>query len=139
MILEEKFLLKTKGMYDIIDITQKVEEIVKKTKVKRGIVIVSCPGSTAAITTIEFEPNLILDFKEFLRKLVPPERNYRHYQTWGEKNAFSHILSALFKTSLVVPIMDGKIFLGTWQQIVFCDFDERPREREILITVFGEN
>lgn len=129
------FKISTKGNNDIVDITSRVEEKVRKAGVKDGLCLISCLGSTCGITTIEYEPNLIEDFKEFLEKLAPADKDYRHNKTWGEKNGQSHLLSALFKPFLTVPIKDGKLLLGTWQQIVFCDFDSRPREREIFVKI----
>jgi len=133
-----RFKISTKGFNDIIDITEQVLKAVRDSKVKEGVCLISCPGSTAGITTIEYEPNLLADFKEFLEKLVPSNRAYRHDQTWGEKNAPSHIKSALIKPFLTVPIEDGRLVLGTWQQLVLIDFDTRPRDREILVKVWGK-
>ena len=132
-----KVNISTKGFNDIIDITPQVSKAVKESKVKDGICLVSSPGSTCGITTVEYEPNLLEDFKEFLEKLVPSSRPYRHDETWGEKNAPSHIRSALIKPFLAIPVEDGKLVLGTWQNIIFIDFDNRPREREILVKVIG--
>jgi len=133
-----KFSLATKGSNDIIDITGKISQEVKNSKAKDGICLISCPGSTCGITTIEAEPNLLADFKEFLEKLVPSNRAYRHDQTWGEANAPSHIRSALIKPFLTVPIEDGKLVLGQWQNIVLIDFDNRPREREIIVKIIKQ-
>lgn len=133
-----KFSIQTKGNNDIIDITPQVAEEVEKSKIKDGICLISCPGSTCGITTIEYEPNLIEDFKEFLEKLVPSDKDYRHDKTWGEKNGQSHLLSALFKPFLTVPIEDGKLVLGQWQQLIFCDFDSRARERIINVKIIKE-
>lgn len=133
----EKFSISTKGKNDVIDISSQVSEVVKKSKIKQGICLISCPGSTCGITTIEYEPNLIEDFKDFLEKLAPSDRDYRHDKTWGEKNGQSHLLSALIKPFLAVPIEDSKLVLGQWQQIVFVDFDSRQREREINIKIMG--
>jgi secondary thiamine-phosphate synthase enzyme len=130
-----RFSIRTKGFNDIIDITDKVAEMVAKSKIKDGICLISCPGATVGITTIEYDPNLLEDFKEFLEKIVPSNRSYRHDETWGDKNAHSHLRSALIKPFLTVPIEDGKLILGTWQQIVLIDFDNRPREREIIIKI----
>jgi secondary thiamine-phosphate synthase enzyme len=130
-----QFSIQTKGHNDIIDITSQVEEKVKESKVKEGICLISCPGSTCGITTIEYEPNLIEDFKEFLEKLASSDKDYRHDKTWGEKNGQSHLLSALFKPFLTLPIENGKLLLGQWQQIVYCDFDSRGRKREIIIKI----
>ena len=128
-----KFSISTKGKNDVVDITNKVAEEVKESKIKQGICLISCLGSTCGITTIEYEPNLIEDFKEFLEKLAPSDKNYKHDKTWGEKNAQSHLLSALIKPFLTVPIENGKLLLGQWQQVVFIDFDSRSRDREIMV------
>lgn len=131
----DKFSISTKGKNDIIDISSKIAEIIKKADTKDGICFISCPGSTCGITTIEYEPNLIEDFKEFLEKLAPSDRDYKHDATWGEKNGQSHLLSALIKPFLNIPIENGKLLLGQWQQIVFVDFDSRPRNRDIVIKI----
>jgi len=133
-----RFKVSTKGFCDIIDITSRVEEAVKKSGVKEGICIVSSPGSTIGITTIENEPQLLKDFKELMEKLVPSDKKYHHDDVWGEANGFSHLRSSLIKPFLTVPVESGKLVLGTWEQIVFVDFDNRPREREILVKVFGK-
>ena len=130
-----RFSISTKGFNDTIDITDRILEILRNSKVKDGICLISCPGATVGLTTIEAEPNLIEDFKEFLEKLVPSNRSYHHDKTWGDKNAPSHIRSALIKPFLTVPIEGGKLILGTWQQIVLIDFDTRPREREIYVKI----
>ena len=132
-----KFSIQTRGFNDIVDITDKVSEILEKSKVKDGFCLISSPGSTVGITTIEYDPNLLEDFKEFLEKLVPQNRSYRHDRTWGERNAPSHIRSALIKPFLTVPIEDGKLVLGTWQQITFLDFDNRARDREIFVKIIS--
>ncbi|MBC7074039.1 YjbQ family protein [Candidatus Parcubacteria bacterium] len=133
-----RFTLSTKGFCDIIDITSRVQEAVKKSGIRDGFCIVSCPGSTIGITTIENEPELLKDFKELLEKLIPSNKEYHHDKVWGEANGFSHLRSALIKPFLIVPIENGKLVLGTWQQIVFVDFDSREREREIFVKVFGK-
>jgi secondary thiamine-phosphate synthase enzyme len=133
-----RFKVSTKGFCDIIDITSRVEEAVRKSGVKEGICIVSSPGSTIGITTIENEPQLLKDFKELMEKLVPSDKKYHHDEVWGEANGFSHLRSSLVKPFLTVPVENGKLVLGTWEQIVFVDFDNRPREREILVKVFGK-
>jgi len=133
-----RFSIRTKGFNDIVDITDQVSEMVAKSKIKDGICLISCPGSTCGITTIEYDPNLLEDFKEFLEKVAPSNRSYRHDETWGDKNAYSHIRSALIKPFLTVPIEDGNLVLGQWQNLVLIDFDNRPREREIIIKVIGK-
>jgi len=133
-----KFKISTKGFCDIIDITSKVEKAVEESGIKDGICIVSCPGSTIGITTIENEPQLLKDFKELMEKLVPSDKRYHHDSVWGEANGFSHLRSSLIKPFLTVPVENGKLILGTWEQIIFVDFDNRPREREILVKVIGK-
>jgi secondary thiamine-phosphate synthase enzyme len=132
-----RFSLRTKGFNDIIDITNKVSEAVKKSKIKDGICLISCLGSTVGLTTIEADPNLLEDFKEFLEKLAPSNRSYRHDQTWGDNNGSAHIKSSLIKPFLTVPIENGKLILGQWQQIILIDFDNRSRQREILIKIIS--
>ncbi len=130
-----KFEVNTRGNNDIIDITNQVSEAVRKSKIKDGICLISCPGATVGITTIENDPNLLEDFKEFLEKIAPSNRSYHHNETWDDKNASSHIKSSFIKPFLTVPIEEGKLVLGTWQQIVLIDFDNRPRDREIVIKI----
>jgi len=133
-----RFTISTKGFCDIIDITSRVEEVIKKSGTKDGICIISSPGSTIGITTIENEPQLLKDFKELMEKLIPSDKKYHHDAVWGEANGFSHLRSSLIKPFLTVPIENGKLLLGIWQQIVFVDFDCRPREREIIIKIIAE-
>lgn len=133
-----RFTVSTKGLCDIIDITSRVEEAVKKSGVKEGICLISSPGSTVGITTIEYEPRLLEDFKELMEKIAPSNKSYHHDEAWGEANGFSHLRSALIKPFLSIPVENGKAVLGTWQQVVLVDFDSRPREREVLVKVFGQ-
>lgn len=130
-----RFTLSTKGFNDIIDITERVSEAVEKAGKKEGICLVSCPGSTCGITTIEYEDGLIEDLKRALEKIAPMNKDYEHCKKWGDCNGYAHVRSALIQPFLAVPIEDGKLALGTWQQIVFIDFDNRPREREIMVKV----
>lgn len=132
-----RFFVSTKGFCDIIDITDKVKEAVKKEKVEDGFCLVFCPGSTVAVTTIEFEPQLLKDFKELMEKLVPSDKKYHHDDVWGEANGFSHLRSSLIGPSLLIPIEKGELLLGTWQQIVLLDFDNRERKREVVVKVFS--
>ncbi|MBZ9578708.1 secondary thiamine-phosphate synthase enzyme YjbQ [Patescibacteria group bacterium] len=130
-----KFKISTKGFNDIIDITDRVSEILEKSGVKDGICLISCPGSTCGITTLEYESGLIEDLKKILERIAPMSEDYEHCKKWGDCNGFSHVRSALLKPFLAVPIENGKLVLGTWQQIAFLDFDNRPREREIIVKV----
>ena len=134
-----KLKISTSGNNEIIDITDKVSEFVKKSKIKDGICLISCPGSTVGLTTIENDPNLLEDFKEFLEKVAPSDKNYHHDETWGDKNASSHIKSALIKPFLTIPIEKNELILGNWQQIVLIEFDNRPRQREIIIKIISSN
>ena len=130
-----KFNISTKGFTDIIDITPQVSEIVEKSKIKDGICLISCPGSTCGITTIEYESGLIKDLKRTLEIIASMNENYEHCKKWGDCNGYAHIRSALMKPFLAVSIENGKLVLGTWQQIAFLDFDNRPREREIMVKI----
>ncbi|MBZ9569719.1 secondary thiamine-phosphate synthase enzyme YjbQ [Patescibacteria group bacterium] len=130
-----RFSISTKGFTDIIDITDQISEILKKSKVKDGVCLIFCPGSTCGLTTIEYESGLIKDLKRALEIVAPMSDNYEHCKRWGDCNGFSHIRSALLKPFLAVPIEDGKLVLGTWQNLVFLDFDNRPRNREIIVKV----
>ena len=138
-IYTKTFSQKTSGFCDIIDITAKVREHIEKEKIKEGLVTVFVAGSTAALTTIEFESGLVQDLKEFVEKLIPSDRRYHHDDRWGDDNGFSHLRAALFGPSLAIPIENGRPVLGTWQQIVLLDFDNRPRTREIMVQLMGEN
>ncbi len=133
-----KFSISTKGFNDVVDITPEVSKIVRNSKVKDGICLVSCPGSTAGITTIEYEEGAISDLKRVLEKIVPMNENYEHCKKWGDCNGYAHIRSALIKPSFCSPVENGDLVLGTWQQIVFIDFDNRPRERKIFVKVVGK-
>jgi len=138
-IYTKKFSQKTSGFCDIIDITAKVREHIEKEKIKEGLVTIFVSGSTAALTTIEFESGLVQDLKEVVEKLIPSDRRYHHDDRWGDDNGFSHLRAALFGPSLAIPIENGRPVLGTWQQIVLLDFDNRPRTREIMVQLMGEN
>jgi len=133
-----RFSISTKGFNDVIDITNRVSEIVEESGKKEGLCVISCPGSTCAITTIEYESGAIEDLKRILEKLVPMSEEYQHCKKWGDCNGYAHIRSALIKPFLTVPIENGRLLLGTWQQIVFLDFDNRPRQREIFVKIIGK-
>jgi len=134
----QKFKISTRGFTDIIDITSDVEKAVEKSKVKDGICLISSPGSTCGIATIEYEPGLIEDLKRILDKIVPMNQNYEHCKKWGDCNGYAHVRSVLINPFLAVPVENGRLSLGTWQQIVFLDFDNRPRDREIMVKIIKE-
>ena len=135
----KKFSEKTSGFCDIIDLTAKLSDQLEKEKIGRGQMTLFVPGSTAALTTIEYEPGLVQDLKEFVEKLIPSNRRYHHDDRWGDDNGFSHLRASLFGPSLAIPIENGRLLLGTWQQVVLVDFDNRPRTREIIVQVIGES
>ena len=138
MIVTERISLQTKGHCDIIDITPQVEQQIAKVKVDSGTVTVFVTGSTAGITTIEFEPGLLADLKEMWQRLVPENIPYAHDRAWGDGNGHSHIRASLLGASLVIPFSHKRLALGTWQQIVLVDFDNRPRSRQVVVQVMGE-
>jgi secondary thiamine-phosphate synthase enzyme len=138
-IHNKKLTEKTQGYCDIIDITAKVQEEIQKENVQNGLATLFVSGSTASLTTIEYEPGLIQDLKEFLEQLIPSNRKYHHDDRWGDDNGFSHLRASLLGPSLQVPVENGRLLLGTWQQIVLLDFDNRPRTREIRLQLIGES
>jgi secondary thiamine-phosphate synthase enzyme len=133
-----KIRVKAKGFCSIHDITNNVAEILRLSGLSQGICCVSISGSTAAVSTVEYEPGLVLDIPTLLEKLIPSNVSYEHDKTWHDNNGFSHLRSFLIKTSLSLSFNEGKLDLGTWQQIVFVDFDNRPRTREITVQFIGE-
>ncbi len=126
------------GFCDIIDITAKFREQVSTVGMRNGSATLFVTGSTAALTTIEYESGLVEDLKEFLEKHIPSDRRYHHDTRWNDDNGFSHLRATLFGPSLAIPIVDGAPSLGTWQQIILLDFDNRPRQREIIVQFIGE-
>jgi len=138
MIASDSVSLSTKGFCDIHEITPSVRSILEKSEIKNGTVTVFCPGSTGAVTTIEYESGVLEDLKNAIERLAPSNIPYAHDRRWGDGNGFSHVRAALLGPSLTVPILQGALALGTWQQIVFIDFDNRKRQRNILVQVMGE-
>ncbi len=134
-----KITEKTRGHCDIIDITDRVKKELERQKMRRGLVTLFVAGSTASLTTIEYESGVLEDLKELLEKLIPSDRKYRHDDRWGDDNGFSHLRASLLGPSLQIPIDEGRMLLGTWQQVVLLDFDNRPRTREIVVQLMGEN
>lgn len=135
---QKTFRVSTKGHCDVHDITVRVEEVVAASGIDSGMVNVSGKGSTLGITTIEYEPGAVADLKRALDQIAPATDNYAHNARWGDHNGFSHLRSALVGTAQSYPVANGSLNLGTWQQIVLCDFDDRPRERDVTVTVVGE-
>ena len=138
MVITGRIHLNTQGNGQILDITDQVERQVHDSGLKDGIVTLFTPSSTTALTTIEFEPGAVHDLQQMLNRLVPPTADYRHNLRWGDGNGHSHIRHALLGPSLTIPFVDGNLTLGTWQQIVFGDFDVRSRSRSIVVQIIGE-
>ena len=138
MITNKTIQLNTQGHCDILDITPEVANTVIDSGVSNGTVTVFINGSTAGVTTIEYEPGLIADLKEAWQKLVPEGAPYHHDARWGDGNGYAHVRAALLGASLVVPFTDKKLALGTWQQIALLDFDNRPRSRQVVLQITGE-
>jgi len=138
MIFSETISLSTKGFSDILDITHRVDAVIDRSKIKNGFVTVFCSGSTGAVTTIEYESGVLRDLQKAIEKIVPSNIPYEHDKRWGDGNGFSHVRAALMKPSLTIPLIGEKLTLGTWQQIVFIDFDNRRRERNLIVQVMGE-
>ena len=138
MVHGEEITLSAKGHSDVIDITERVAKIVRASGVREGLVAVHVTGSTASITTIECEPALVADFRDLLERLAPSGKPTRHGDTWGDDNGFSHLRASLMGPGITVPVRAGRLVLGTWQQIVLVDHDNRPRERQAFVQVVGE-
>lgn len=138
MIYSEYINRETKGFNDILDITTDVERIVARSGVVNGIVTIAVSSSTSAISTLEFEPGLVSDMRKVMEKLAPEKAAYGHDARWNDGNGFSHIRSSLVGTSKSIPITSKSLVLGTWQQIILMDFDNRPRSRKVFVQVFGE-
>lgn len=130
--------LRTNAKDEIIDVTAQAQEIVSKSKIRNGLACVFIVGSTAGVTTVEHEPGLVSDMKDAMERLYPKDIDYEHHQRWGDGNGHSHIRASFVGPSLTVPVVDGSLQLGTWQQIVFMEFDNKPRTRELTVQVVGE-
>ncbi len=130
-----RFTISIKGFTDVVNITHQVEKEVEKSKVDEGVCLIFVAHSTCALTTIEYEEGAIKDLKRALEIVAPMNENYEHCKKWGDCNGYAHIRAALMKPSLTIPIENGKLVLGTWQQLVLIDFDNQPREREIIIKI----
>ena len=136
-VLTDSFLISTKGNSEVLDITANVAAILAKRSLKEGNVTVFVVGSTASVTTTEYEPGLRRDIPEALNRVAPEGARYHHDDTWHDGNGHSHVRAALVGPSLTIPFANGALLLGTWQQIVLIDFDNRPRERKIIVQTIG--
>jgi len=137
MVKTVRFTLSAKGICDVKNITREVSNAVAASGMTDGIVTVFIPGATAGVTTIEFEPGAVHDFQDFMERSIPSDGDYRHNERWGDGNGFSHVRAALLGPSMVLPVTQGRLETGTWQQVVLCDFDNRPRTRRIHLQVMG--
>ncbi len=138
-IITKSITFSTQGHTDIIDLTPTIQEALRETKLKEGQVTVFGIGSTTGISTVEYEPGLVKkDIAEMLDKFAPYGKNYLHNQTWGDDNGAAHLRSTLIGTSDCAPFSDGQLLLGTWQQIIFIDFDTRPRNRKVVLQFMGK-
>ena len=137
-IITSNIVLSTKGNADVLDITEAVAQMIRQSGLTDGIVTVFCPSSTSALTTIEYESGVVNDLRRMFDEIIPPNHAYQHDDAWGDGNGHSHVRAALLKPSLTVPFVNSRMTLGTWQQMIFVDFDIRSRQRELIIQVLGE-
>ncbi len=137
-VVSKKIHISSGAEGDIIDITQQISNAIKESKIANGLVTVFVSGSTAAITTIEYEPGLKSDFPEMLSRVVPRDIEYKHDDTWHDGNGHSHVRASLIGPSLVVPISNSNLTLGTWQQIVLLEMDTKSRNRNVILQIMGE-
>jgi len=133
-----EFEIDTQGNTDILDITGKVEEIIRSSDIQTGICVLFTPSSTSSLTTIEFEPGCLEDLKRSFERIAPSTDRYAHNARWGDGNGHSHIRAALLGASVTIPIQNHRLTLGTWQQIILVDFDIRPRRRQVKVQLLGE-
>lgn len=138
MIKTYSFEIETEGFNDIIDITSQVKLLLDESPFSEGSILVFVPGATAGITTIEYEPGLLQDYPKFFEKIIPMSETYHHDETWYDGNGFSHIRASLQGASFTIPFLDKEMLLGTWQQIILIDFDNRPRNRKVIVQIGGE-
>jgi len=138
MVITQELHLQTTGRCDIQDITPRVTDAVRDSGLQAGVVTIFCPGSTGGLTTIEYESGALADLRQVFDEIAPPDRDYQHHLRWGDDNGHSHVRAALVGPSLTVPFVEGRLTLGTWQQIVFLDFDTRARSRRLVVQVMGE-
>ena len=134
---KSEFLVETRGFSDMKNITPEIQHAVQQAGVSDGLANVFVPGSTAGLTTIEYEGGALQDLRDAIERMVPQDGDYKHNARWGDGNGFSHVRSALMGPSLGIPISGGRLLMGTWQQALLVDFDNRPRKRQVIVTLFG--
>jgi secondary thiamine-phosphate synthase enzyme len=138
MVHGETFTVRSQGFSEVRDISEAVQRIVTRSGIRQGLVNVTALGSTASVSTIEYDPALVEDLRELLERLVSRSLHSRHSATWGDDNGFSHLRATLMGPGITLPVSDGAVLLGTWQQVVLIDHDNRPRERQVHVQVLGE-
>jgi secondary thiamine-phosphate synthase enzyme len=138
MVKTDYIEIRSAGHTDLHDITGDAQRIVAASGLHAGTATIFCPGSTGGLTTIEYEGGVVADLKQVLDEIAPPDRDYRHHLRWGDDNGSAHIRAALIGPSLTVPFVGDKLTLGTWQQIIFLDFDTRPRIRRLVVQMIGQ-
>jgi secondary thiamine-phosphate synthase enzyme len=136
-IVTKSFTIKSKGFTDIHDVTPRIDGLIRESGLHEGSALLFVPGATAGLSTIEYEPGAVRDLKEAIDRLAPQNMHYHHDARWGDGNGFSHVRAALMKPNLEVPVLDGKLLLGTWQQIILLDFDNGPRSRMLVCQLRG--
>jgi len=137
-VKEYKITFKTHGYTDIKNITEEIKEKIRESGFKEGIAVVFVPGATGGVTTMEFEPGVIKDLQETFERIAPQNGKYHHDHRWGDGNGYAHIRSAILGTSVSIPFSNGNLQLGMWQSVVFIDFDNKPRRRELIVKILGE-
>jgi secondary thiamine-phosphate synthase enzyme len=138
MIKTGSIQLSTRGNADVHDITTEIAKVVNKSEIRNGTVTIFCPSSTSALTTIEYENGCVSDLRRLFEEIIPQDREYAHNARWHDGNGHSHIRAALLGPSLTIPFVEGDLTLGTWQQVIYVDFDVRSRQRELVLQIIGE-
>jgi secondary thiamine-phosphate synthase enzyme len=137
-VITERIELTSRGHAEVMEISGQIEQIVRQSELENGTVTIFCPSSTSALTTIEYEPGCVKDLQRLFDEIITPDREYAHNARWGDGNGHSHVRAALLGPSLTVPFVDARLTLGTWQQIIYVDFDNKPRQRRLVVQLIGE-
>jgi secondary thiamine-phosphate synthase enzyme len=137
-VISKSISVNTNGNADIHDITDQITRVISKSGLTTGTVTIFCPSSTSALTTIEYESGALSDLRRLFDEIISVNREYAHNERWHDGNGHSHVRAALLGPSLVIPFVDGKLTLGVWQQVIYVDFDNRPRQRELVVQLIGE-
>lgn len=138
MVKTGSIQLNTSGNMDVVDITLQITHVVRKSELRNGTVTIFCPSATSALTTIEFESGCVSDLQRLFEEIIPQKKDYAHNARWHDGNGHSHLRAALLGPSLAIPFVEGNLTLGTWQQVIYVDFDVRARQRELVLQIIGE-